>query len=326
MGVLRADRFGCFGKLPVSREFLVDGGRELSDSRLDRWIGEGLGLLKARLGPRFDSLVGGFPVYGFAWNAGAGGKLLAGRMRPSEDAAGRKHPFAVFACLDGRRASSTGPLLALALLEVHEVAGRLLEAAAGMGTPGQVADAVRAAQGGLPDDSRGLGETYHRFLTDQTGGDLWSGFFGDRASPLRHHVMQAFVETLAPLRGRDLKDIRTGIRFPLSAGDRARTALEVSFWIDLTGRFLGRGLERTSCFWAVEASNGRRPGLHLFFSEPSGVQWTCLADPDADIETVSFLDRPYGGDPERRMEAPLRQLMDSPDAPLLEYIRWVGRG
>ena len=42
MSALRVDRFGCFGKLPVSREFLVDGARDLSDSGFDKWVGEGV--------------------------------------------------------------------------------------------------------------------------------------------------------------------------------------------------------------------------------------------------------------------------------------------
>ena len=59
---LEVTSFGCYGKLPLSREFIVEGSRDLPDSGFDRWISEGVGLAKARLGPRFDELISGFPL------------------------------------------------------------------------------------------------------------------------------------------------------------------------------------------------------------------------------------------------------------------------
>ncbi len=113
-----------------------------------------------------------------------------------------------------------------------------------------------------------------------------------------------------------------GIRFPLS-GEATALAHEVQFWLDLTARRLGRPLERACYFWT--AAGAESSDLYLFFSEPSGPQWTCLADPDANIETVSFLDRPYGSEPERRMEPALRSLADTSDARLADYLAWAGR-
>jgi type VI secretion system ImpM family protein len=305
---LRVERFGCFGKLPVSREFLVDQARELSDSRFDRWLGEGLGMAKALLGSRFDERVTSFPPNWFVWAAGSGGKLLAGRLCPSEDAAGRRHPFALFGYCDGRR-STNGPV-ASALAPIEGSIERLWERALAMETPAEILDMVRNET--VPGESDGRA-TYESFTSGTRGEDFW----GDEA-PLRYQVMQAFVETVGHLRGRNPGDVRLGIRFPLPPGDGEDTAHAVSFWVDMTARRFGKSLERASYFWSDR-------DLLFFFSEPSGAQWTCIADRDASIETMSFLDRPYGSDPETRMDTALRDLLDSPDARLTDYLTWAGR-
>jgi type VI secretion system ImpM family protein len=315
---LRVDRFGCFGKLPVSREFLVGEARGLAESRFDRWIGEGLGIAKMLLGARYDEKVTSFPAYWFVWGAGSGGKMLAGRLAPSEDGAGRKHPFALFGYCDAR--NSRG-IVAASFGSLTEALDRLWTQVLQAATPAEILERVRQE---APAGNGAAAAESAAFLAGRRSADFWA----DRA-PLRFQVMQAFVETLAPIKGRDLKDVRMGMRFPLSGYSPAACA-EAAFWIDMTSRRLGKSLDRTSCFWTVGARSegdfGPPPGdLYLFFSEPSGPQWTCLADRDANIETMSFLDRPYGSDPERRMEPALRSLLESPSATLADYLQWAGR-
>jgi type VI secretion system ImpM family protein len=301
------ERFGCFGKLPVSREFLVDQARELSDSRFDRWVGEGLGMAKALLGSRFDERVTSFPSNWFVWAAGSGGKLLTGKLSPSEDAAGRRHPFALFGYCDGRK-TTNGPV-ASSMASLEDSIERLWDRAMTMETPAEVLEAVRHET--TPGELDGR-PAYESFVAEKRGDDFWGG------TAHRYQVMQAFVETVGHLKGRDPKDVRLGIRFPLPPAETGETAHAVSFWVDMTARRFGKPLERASYFWTG-------CDLIFFFSEPSGAQWTCLADRDASIETMSFLDRPYGSDPERRMDPALKDLLDSPDARLAEYLTWAGR-
>ena len=291
----------------MSREFLVGEARELSESRFDRWIGEGLGLAKMLLGARFDQKVSSFPPYWFVWSGGSGARLLTGRIAPSEDGAGRKHPFALFGYCDARRSNG---LAAASFPPIAEQVHHLWERVAAAPTPPAVLDLVRQEPGS--GDLDGLA-SYRSYTAECPAERFW----GARASE-RYQVMQAFVETLVPMKGRDPREIRMAIRFPLS-GDPSSAALDAAFWVDLASRRLGKKLDRASCFW------NQADDLYLFFSEPTGPQWTCLADRDANIETVSFLDRPYGSEPERRMDRALRGLLDAPSATLVDYLNWAGR-
>lgn len=327
MSSLRVDRFGCFGKLPVSREFLVDGARELSESGFDKWVGEGVGTAKARLGPRFDGMIMTFPIYRFTWVGGPSARFLVGQIEPSEDGAGRKHPISVFALPDLRRMLAAGPLMVAGLQPLHDAMSQLLERARQAESPTQVPEAWRGAFMDLEPDGQALRDLYLHFVTARTGADLWASVPGDGSPGYRYQVMQALVETLTPMRGRDPGTYRFGIRFPLSARTPTAAALEVCFWMDLTSRKLGRGLERACCFWSTDSDNGFGPVLYLFFSEPSSAQWMALVDPAAESETISFLDRPYGSQPpEQRMDPALRTILDSPTATLDRYLAWAQGG
>lgn len=326
MALLKVDRFGCFGKLPLSREFLVDGARELAESHFDHWVGEGVGMAKNRLGPRFDGMVMTFPVYRFTWVGGPGVRFLVGQLEPSEDGAGRKHPFSTYALPDLRRSLSAGPLLAAALQPLHEALDQLLDRSRTCTTPAQVLDQFRGVYMDLDPESGTLRDHYAHMAGQRTGADFWARM-SDTSPAYRYQVMQALVESLAPMRGRDPGTSRFGIRFPLTARTPTAGALEVCFWIDITARRLGRGLERACCFWSTDTDNGFGPTCFLYFSEPSAAQFLALVDPAADLETISFLDRPYGSQPpEQRMDAALRTLLDSPTATLDQYLSWAQGG
>ena len=55
------DKFGCFGKLPVSREFLVERNAELTRSGCESWVTEGVALARSPLGAAFKERATRFP-------------------------------------------------------------------------------------------------------------------------------------------------------------------------------------------------------------------------------------------------------------------------
>lgn len=321
MSPISVDTFGCFGKLPVSREFLVEGSRVLSETRFDRWVGEGIGLSKARLGPRYDECVTTFSPWRFLWAGGTGTSLLAGEMVPSLDGAGRRHPMTAYAVTEARGAAEAGPLKPALFEPVVKQASELLEQARSLATPTEVLEVVRKGHA-APVDRAATESAYRSFTGSRKIAEFFDEALGAPSPPLRYQVMQAFQETVDHFRSRNPKDIRVGLRCPLTAGDATRGAGEATFWADMITRRIRKPVDGYNLFRSCPAPGGPADLLY-FFAEPSGTQWTMLIDRDVDIESVSCLDRPYGGNPVERMEPGLKRLLESPEAVLADLLAWA---
>jgi type VI secretion system ImpM family protein len=313
--------FGCFGKLPLSREFIVEGSKSLADSGFERWIGEGVGLAKARLGSRFDGLISTFPRYRFFWQRGKD-LLLAGVITPSEDAAGRKHPFALFAGLHGKQPSAL--TTALQVCSLQEQTATRLDSIYDAETPEALRDTIRATGQDITPPETSAQDRYQHFLTEQSGETFWRDLAGPENNDGRFTVFQALVETLPPPGKDKSRGFRGGIRYPLSHGNSSDTALESCFWLDLTEQCLGHTLESNWWFRSPCGAGEDNRYFHLFLSPPIGNQWMSLIDPGSDLETISYLDRPYGTEPpEQRMDPDLRAILESKTATFGDYLSWA---
>ncbi len=312
------EAFGCFGKLPVSREFLVTEAAVLSESGFDNWIGEGLGLAKINLGSdRFRDRVGAFRPQRFVWSPPGGTRAAVGVMVPSEDGAGRLHPFAVYAWVERAESAADDPAHALRMLALHGRLDELVTECRQATDASSLLRHVRAVT--FEGSTTSATEDYATYLGAQSVGAFFSAVSagGTFAAPkLGHQVLQALIESVEFLRGRSPIDIRLGLRCPLAPGP-ASTA-QVAVWIEWIRSLFQAAIAAPCYFWTHPGSvqEGEGSHLHFFFSRPSAAQWTSLVDPEADLETVSALERPYGGDPAERMSATLREALDSPDTPL----------
>ncbi len=104
-----APAVGCFGKLPLDREFLRVNAHHPEVEGLDRWIQEGLASAHERFAgdPAGEGrgLYGGWPGSHFLLPpAERGQRYCLGHLAPSQDAAGRRYPCACFLLVDGRDA------------------------------------------------------------------------------------------------------------------------------------------------------------------------------------------------------------------------------
>jgi len=313
--------FGCFGKLPISREYIVAGSRCLAASGFDQWVGEGVGLAKARLDQHFNERITGFPHYRFFWDGGQDNQL-AGVIRPSEDAAGRKSPFALFACLQGSRVSATSTALQVWSLQEH--AATLLESVSTADSPATLRESIRLADQSPQYNNQDFQTEYQRFLAEQSGNAFWHNVGKTGGDNGRFTVLQALVETLEPLRKNKNRAFRGGIQYPLSRGDSTDTALESCFWLELTENCLGHPLGGNWWFRSPGGTEVDNRHLFLFLSPPTGNQWVSLIDPCMDLESISYLDQPYGVEPpEQRMDPNLRAILESDTSTLGDYLHWA---
>ena len=314
------DKFGCFGKLPVSREFLVERNAELTRSGFDSWVTEGVALARSPLGAAFKERATRFPSYRFVWTIRGGGGLV-GELGPGQDAAGRVHPFSIFAVLENGALRSARPSEPARLMELHSaVAGAALRARSSE-DPARLTGGVREMRTTLPGDSSA--ETaYRNHVEAQNCGDFWSAVAGGPLDPARYQIVQGLCETVEYLRGRNASDVRMGIRFPLPG----RSApLAIGFWIDLVARIFRSSIDGCSYFWTEGDGIDFPPRLLFFFSTPTSPQFLALIDPHSDVESISYLERPYGSPPEERMSAGLRAILDDPATPLRALLDWASR-
>jgi type VI secretion system ImpM family protein len=310
----------------VSREFIVEGARDLADSRLDQWIGEGLGAARVRLGSRFDHLFTTFPEYDFIWRGATSGRVLAGRIVPSCDRVGRKHPFCVFAVLEMGRDNAAVHLLVLSLRGVFEKLRSLVDASRVAGATADVLASVRTASASEANggqDEGGRATEYARFAESTPGFALWRDTFGDRAANLAPVAMRVLQSAAIPTR-QGGKELTLGIRIPLPCGSGIDPYLAVSFWWDLFAKHVGRPTIRATLFW-TEGRSEFGPSFFLFPPEPAPSHWVFLVDGDAAADTMSRLDdERHLGLSEAGVPDTLREVLESPAATLRSYLSWAG--
>jgi type VI secretion system protein ImpM len=310
------DGLSCFGKLPFHPEFISGGRGSVASTGLDRWIGEGLAAARAAWGADYDRRMSALPIYDFAWPGGASSRAVVGRMVPSRDLRGRHHPFLIFSVPFSADTLSRPLPLRWAPFQVHLASA--VESLAGAASVDEVTSRVCRSE--RIDGRSDAPERYQAYL-QEAAQDLWSRIESTRGT--RYQVLQALLESLDPFRGREIDGIPLGIRIPLGEEDPDRRLFEISFWTDLAAARLGRPVGRATHFWSAGRAGGGddRPVLFLFFSTPTSQQFAALVEHGLDIDTISYLERPYGKlPPEERMNPEVRELLSRPEASLRDVL------
>ncbi len=317
--------FGCFGKLPASREFIIERARDLADVRFDRWVGEGLGAAKVRLGSRFDHLFTTFPEYEFLWTAGGWRKLVAGRIVPSTDGAGRKHPFCVFAVIDAGGAPPAH-LLLHSLRALFDDVNALLTTCRGAAAASEIVAMVRGASPSIAaasaDPSASAG-AYSRFANATPGCALWDATFGDGAASHGLPAMRDLAEAASSLRGNG-RELGFAIRALLPRGAGVDAFAAACFWYDLFTQHAGKSASRATLFWSTSGRGEFSPTLFLLPPDPLPSHWAFLVDCAATSDALVALDGAGTLDPsDRSTPSALRGVMDSPSSTLQSYLSWA---
>ncbi len=252
---------------------------------------------------------------------GRGNGGLVGELAPGTDAAGRIHPFSIFAVLenDSLRSARTGE--AFRVSGAHDAVASAMQKARASDDPAKLTESVREIRAVLPAASADEPD-YRNYVDGRSCGDFWSAIAGDPLHPVRYQVLQALYETVEYLRGRNATDVRMGIRFPLP---KSSAPLAIGFWIDLVGRLFRGPIDGCSYFWTDGDEARWEPQLLFFFSTPTSPQFLALIDPGSDVESISYLQRPYGGPSEARMNEALRAILDDAGTPMRALLDWATR-
>ena len=93
---------GCFGKLPLSPEFIRVNAKGLTLQVFDQWVQEGLHGYRASLGVHWIQDYLQSDTWNFLYAVPGGTECLVGVMTPNQDKAGRGFPMAIFLRIDGQ--------------------------------------------------------------------------------------------------------------------------------------------------------------------------------------------------------------------------------
>ena len=275
----------CFGKLPTHGDFVrhhvggPDGGRGLQ--ALDTWLQRGLVQAHRRLGVGFEASFDAAPGICFVMDPPAGDHVLAGVLRPSRDAAGRRYPFLVAVSIprsrvDGRRLPSW-PLRYQAFFA---------EATA------LVADVVaqRLADEHLPDRLAVLRDLFDHtpFLVDYEYRlrqaqvwPLWGRAWGASEDGRKYVLLKNLSEGFAAARG---WPERLPLRFPYPS---AAKAIDVSFWLETCWRLHGKPPAKPAFFWQEADADG---ALHVSLAHPPPALFSHLFTNEARDDGCFYLD------------------------------------
>jgi type VI secretion system protein ImpM len=258
---------GAYGKLPAFGDFV--GVRATTELALgfQQWLGSALDWAEQRQLPGWPAEFDGLPPAAFTFRPRLPCPgVLAGVLRASRDAVGRRFPFAVFAGVPDDVARSSAHLLPLAMSAFVDRATTALPA---LERATSVAELEEALSGLHPigiDDH--VEAAYEAWTRATRAADLWRSLYRAEDGAGARYAVQMIHGALAPFAQAPEARTDLAVRLPLG-GEPARAT---AFWIDLAQR-LG-GVPRatpTALFYPAPTTPSRALLLLLGESHPSAL-------------------------------------------------------
>jgi type VI secretion system protein ImpM len=269
----------AFGKLPAFGDFVregeLGGGEELFG-----WFEQGIAAASNR---------------GSAWRDGfdrgalkafvvplSKGTLAVGVMAPSQDAVGRRFPFAVFGETT-REAFLPGPhVLPLYLGNFLQGAGEVIEQATlgGRSTSALLQAVQPLDQGQFVANL----DAYSAWVQAASLRTVGQAIFGaDWRSGLAH-ALYICAESVRPFRGSEAPSTPLAVRLPLGNGSGGAA----SFWLHVVRAAAAWQTTIPSCFWSFDLSD---PSITIFFGQLRASAFADLWEAAPDSDSLSDLTR-----------------------------------
>ncbi|MGE0434944.1 MAG: type VI secretion system-associated protein TagF [Planctomycetota bacterium] len=210
----------AFGKLPVYREFIQQDARYEAVDLLEGWFNDGITDAARELGDRWALSFDERPPVRFFYIPPGGARLLAGVIRPSFDAVGRRYPFAIAAVAEQQYFDGDSVMLLPAvfgnfLTAISRLSGTLVSPDVDLK---QLLSRISSLK--VMMDPPSLQAWLHNYLTQQTSPIFWSRQLGRGDDPRRFAVLHNLSESL-----RGTGSSGCALRLP-----PARDAGDVGFW------------------------------------------------------------------------------------------------
>jgi type VI secretion system protein ImpM len=271
----------CFGKLPVRGDFVRSAGHGPLTQMLDRWLTQGMELMASDT--RWKLVYDRMPPASFAFLGTQGRIALAGHLRASSDASGRRFPFVVAGMFDVPPASHE--FVACAPAALARLWGRLdaisRQACAAGAELGQVLGEVSQSSVEIDVGPGSYTAAFRDFLGIQTVGGLEAQLQQAGHSISLRQALLALGLLLQPVAAQGVSQLERGLLLPLP-DDALHRPLVGTLWMALIAPFLRRHDLELALFLR------NRPPYELIvgFKGASARTLRALMDPQAAYEDL----------------------------------------
>ena len=288
----------CFGKLPISPEFIrVNAGGEAL-AAMDSWIQEGIVRVRSSLGANWVHRFLNGKSWEFIFASPGQKEFLVGVFMPSQDRARRTFPLLIFLRIDKEEWPYPIVWTRLVFQEFLKTAKQLGQCPGGKDgvSVGMFKEQVHAL--GIPDGAkiRGFLETYEAFLG--SGYIECSGRGAVRNSKLESgvYVRDQMKAEATKLHEKQKDSGCTDIRFPVDCQERWLPFAQ-TFWMEWVWRSIHASMDNMSYFWSMgqvhdrgEVVVMRHPLSSISFrnlieSPSQGGDWFSIVHGEAGSET-----------------------------------------
>jgi len=315
----------CFGKLPMSADFIRHnaGGREVL--AFDQWLQQGMYHARNELRGDWESSYRDAPAYQFVFFPENSESLLLGVLHPSHDRSERTYPFIVCLQIDRRLSTNRLPLIPMLFESFLDGATQLVEDARQNLSLQQIAERTEALRAPVDRDYAGVVREYETSLAamspDGLRECLWPSNGNERAS----RVFKNLIDILVPLRGHNAARLALGLRFPLPS-DVARRSFTASFWLLAACASMGVNWPRPFFFWTAPSSRLQSAAafLFLFLRQPSATSVLSMLRPDLVSDAICAVDVDGADVPQSALPTRLAAAVSASDTNLLRLLDVLG--
>ena len=275
---------GCFGKLPLSPEFIRVNAKGSTLQDFDQWMQEGLLWCRAKLGPQWRNNFLKSESWNFLFQVPKQKEWLIGVMMPSQDKAGRGFPMTLFLRIENFSGDQALiPMLPLLLQDFLEKAKHLLQEE--WKTLSLIEFREKVGKLIQPDSLKQeqVHQLYHEFLRSYSLKTFlrMCGVATQRLadSELKGVVKKMLTENRHPINslGGQL------MSFPLI--DEPAFPFEIPFWMEYLNSINGKHMAAPLLFWNKCPSKGRAVLLTQDAPVATKSFWSLLHS-DQSLETV----------------------------------------
>lgn len=279
-----AGEVGCFGKLPLSPEFIRVNAKGATLEAFDQWIQEGLLWCREKLGPQWRRDFLQSETWHFLFQTPNQEEWLIGVISPSHDKAGRGFPMMLFLRFENSDGDHTIiPMLPLLLQDFLEKAKNLLQEEWKNLSLVEFRQKVSQLIHVSPLRKEQVSQLYHEFLHSYSLKTFLRvcGTSTQRLTELDvKEMVQKMITESRPSSNSQMGDLMS---FPLI--NEPAFPFEIPFWMEYVSSLNGKPMSAPLLFWNKSPSKGRA----VFLTQNAPVtpkSFGTLIESNENLETV----------------------------------------
>jgi len=258
---------GCFGKLPLSPEFIKVNANGSTVRVLDQWLQEGIHHARSKRGQTWSQDFLQADTWNFVFAPEGKDEFLVGVASPNQDRAGRTFPFFVYLVISKSEFKIPSVFASLVFESFLRTAKELVERGWKDTDLSSFKEKIQTLPVQGVGDIPAIRDEYETYLhsRDSTGLlNMWLGELPDGSKDELPRMLKNYFEESCQILG---SPAMNGIQVPLLL-EEGQSGFQVVFLPELASRILRKDQTSSTVFWVPAPKNGP-PYMFLFFQDPS---------------------------------------------------------